>query len=253
MMRRLSTMVVMAWAFALINPAAADSADLRVLSSNGVKAAVEQLKPQLEKASGSTLSIDFSTAAALRERIEKGEAFDVAILTDDAIDALIGAGKISQPQRTRLARVGIGVGYRKGAPKPDVATAASIKQALLNAKSIAYTEAGASRPGIDRMFERLGIASQLKAKSHLTAAGAAPASVGKGESDLVLTLISEILPEPGVELAGPIPSEFQTYIGFSAAPSPRASDSQAAASLITFMKSPAAAAIYKAKGMEAAK
>jgi len=69
----------------------------------------------------------------------------------------------------------------------------------------------------------------------------------------VLTLISEILPEPGVELAGPIPSEFQTYIGFSAAPSPRASDSQAAASLITFMKSPAAAAIYKAKGMEAAK
>jgi len=105
-------MVVMAWAFALINPAAADSADLRVLSSNGVKAAVEQLKPQLEKASGSTLSIDFSTAAALRERIEKGEAFDVAILTDDAIDALIGAGKISQPQRTRLGREG---GIRSGA------------------------------------------------------------------------------------------------------------------------------------------
>jgi molybdate transport system substrate-binding protein len=252
-MRTLPMMLVMAWVTALINPAAAHAADLRVLASNGVKAAVEAMKPQLEKATGTTLSIDFSTAAALRERIEKGEAFDVAILTDDAVDALIKAGKISQAQRARLARVGIGVGYRKGAPKPDVGTAAGIKQSLLNAKSIAYTEAGASRPGIDRMFERLGIAAQLHAKSHLTAAGAAPASVGKGESALVLTLISEILPEPGVELAGPIPSEFQTYIGFSAAPSPNAAGSPAAAALITFMKSPAAAATYKAKGMETVK
>ncbi len=253
MIRKLPAMLVMALAIALIDTTAAHAADLRVLASNGVKAAVEELKPQLEKASGSTLSIDFSTAAALRERIEKGEAFDVAILTDEAMDALMRAGKISQTQRATLARVGIGVGYRKGTPKPDVGTAASIKQALLNAKSIAYTENGASRPGIDRMFERLGIAGQLHTKSHLTPAGAAPASVGKGESDLVLTLISEILPEPGVELAGPIPSEFQTYIGFSAAPSPKAAGSPAAATLITFMKSPAAAAIYKAKGMETAK
>jgi molybdate transport system substrate-binding protein len=228
-----------------------EAADVRILASNGVKAAVEELKPQLEKASGSTLSIDFSTAATLRERIEKGETFDLAILTDDAIDGLIKAGKISQTQRARLARVGIGVGYRKGAAKPDVGTAAGIKQSLLSAKSIAYTEAGASRPGIDKMFEQLGIAGQIKAKSHLTAAGAAPASVGKGESDLVLTLISEILPEPGVVLAGPIPSEFQSYIGFSAAPSPKAAGSPAVAALIKFLDGPAAASIYKVKGMEA--
>ena len=253
MMRRLPAMLVMVLAIALMDAIGAHAADLRVLASNGVKAAVEELKPQLEKASGTKLSIDFSTAAALRERIEKGEGFDVAILTDDAIDALIKAGKISQAQRARLARVGIGVGYRKRAPKPDVGTATGIKQSLLNAKSIAYTEAGASRPGIDRMFEQLGIASQLRTKSHLTAAGAAPASVGKGESDLVLTLISEILPEPGVALAGPIPSEFQTYIGFSAATSAKGAGSPAAAALITFMKSPAAAATYKAKGMETVK
>ncbi len=253
MMRMLCMRVAILSTLVLFGFSSAYAADIRVLASNGVKAAVEELKPQLEKASGRTLSIDFSTAAALRERIEKGEAFDVAILTDETMDALMRAGKISQTQRATLARVGIGVGYRKGTPKPDVGTAASIKQALLNAKSIAYTENGASRPGIDRMFERLGIAGQLHTKSHLTAAGAAPASVGKGESDLVLTLISEILPEPGVELAGPIPSEFQTYIGFSAAPSPKAAGSPAAATLITFMKSPAAAAIYKAKGMETAK
>jgi molybdate transport system substrate-binding protein len=251
MMRKLLTLLAVIMSVTLLGSASVEAADLRVLASNGVKAAVEELKPQLEKASGGTVSIDFSTTAALRERIEKGEAFDVAILTDDAIDVLIKAGKLSQAQRAKLARVGIGVGYRKGTPKPDVGTASSIKQALLDAKSIAYTEAGASRPGIDRMFGQLGIAGQLHIKSHLTAAGAAPASVGKGESDLVLTLISEILPEPGVALAGPIPSEFQTYIGFSAAPSPKTAASPAAAAVIKFLDSPTAAAIYKAKGMEA--
>jgi molybdate transport system substrate-binding protein len=251
MMRLLSTTLAMLVTVTLFGPTPARAAEIRVLASNGVKAAVEELKPQLEKATGSTLSIDFSTAAALRERIEKGETFDVAILTDEAMDALIKAGKLSPMLHPKLARVGVGVGYRKGAPKPAVGTAASIKQALLNAKSIAYTESGASRPGIDRMFERLGIVGQLHTKSHLTAAGAAPASVGKGESTLVLTLISEILPEPGVELAGPIPSEFQTYIGFSAAPSPKAAALPAAAAMIKFLDSPAAAAIYKVKGMEA--
>src|SRR5262245_2237515 len=99
MMRKLPAMLVMVLAIALMDAIDAHAADLRVLASNGVKAAVEALTPQLEKASGSTLSLDFSTTAALRERIEKGEAFDVAILTDDAVDALIKAGKISQAQR----------------------------------------------------------------------------------------------------------------------------------------------------------
>jgi len=162
-MRLLLARVAIVATMALAGCTSADAAEVRILASNGVKAAVEELRPQLEKASGTTLSIDFSTAAALRERIEKGEAFDLAILTDDAVDALIKAGKISPMQRARLARVGIGVGYRKGAAKPDISTAAGIKQSLLNAKSIAYTEAGASRPGIDKMFERLGIAGQLKA------------------------------------------------------------------------------------------
>src|SRR5689334_15878669 len=113
-MMRVCRPIAILSAVLLFGFSSAHAADLRVLASNGVKAAVEELKPQLEKASGSTLSIDFSTAAALRDRIEKGEAFDIAILTDDAIDALVKAGKVSQSQRARLARVGIGVGYRKG-------------------------------------------------------------------------------------------------------------------------------------------
>ena len=248
-MRKVITVIAVMAAAMLAAVEPARAADLRILASNGIKAAIEALKPQLEKASGSTLSIEFSTAATLRERIEKGESFDVAILTDDAMQALAKAGKVSSIQ-TSLARVGIGVGFRQGAPKPDVSTAEAIKRSLLNAKAVAYTGNGASRPAIDRMIERLGIARQMAAKSHLTAAGAAPASVGKGESDLVMTLISEILPEPGVQLAGPLPPEFQTYLGFSAAPSPKAAANASVASLIQFMKSRGAAGVYVAKGME---
>src|SRR5262245_51384648 len=128
--------------------AGASAAEIRVLASTGIQAAVEALKPQFEKASGDTLSVDFSTTATLRDRIEKGEAFDVAILTDDAIDALIKSGALDASTRAELARVGIGVAYKKGAPKPDVKDAAALKQALLGAKSVAYTGNGATRPAI---------------------------------------------------------------------------------------------------------
>ena len=126
-MRKLLTLVTVVSATTLLGFSPAQAAEIRVLASNGVKAAVEALGPQIEKASGETLSIDFNTAATLSERIEKGEAFDVAILTDAAVDALIKSGKLS-PERTKLARVGIGVGFRAGAPKPDVRTAAAISR-----------------------------------------------------------------------------------------------------------------------------
>jgi len=236
----------------LLFPAAAlQAAEIRVLASNGIKAAMEALEPQFERASGDTLTIEFSTAATLKQRIESGEAFDVAILTDDAITDLIRSGKLAPATRAELAAVGIGVGYRKGAAKPDVRTAASLKQALLNAEAIAYTGNGASRPAIDKMIAGLGIGHQLESKSHLVGPGQAPGSVAKGESDLVLTLISEILPEPGVELAGPLPSEFQAYLGMAAASGTKTGNTPAAQALIKFLDGPAAAAMYKAKGMEA--
>ena len=250
-MRKLTTTFSMFVAAVGLAAASAQAAEIRVLASNGIKAAVEELKPQLERASGSTLSIDFNTAATLRDRIEKGEAFDVAILTDEAVDALIKAGKLSPVTRTKLARVGIGVGFRKGAAKPDVRTATGIKQTLLSAKAIAYTGNGASRPAIDKMIAGLGIGHQLESKSHLVGPGQAPASVAKGESELVLTLISEILPEPGVELAGPLPSDFQSYLGFSAATGAKSAKGETAQALIKFLDGPAAASMYKVKGMEA--
>jgi molybdate transport system substrate-binding protein len=212
---------------------------------------MERMKTKFETASGDTLSIDFSTAASLKDRIEKGEAFDVAVLTDDVVDALIKSSRLSAAMRTELAAVGIGVGYRKGSATPDVRTGASLKQALLQAKSIAYTGNGASRPAIDKMIAALGIGHQMESTSHLVGPGQAPASVAKGESDLVLTLISEILPEPGVALAGPLPADFQTYLGFSAATGAKSAKAPAAQALIKFLDGPEAAAMYKAAGMEA--
>jgi molybdate transport system substrate-binding protein len=236
-------------ALSFLSAASADAAGLRVFASNGVKAAIQALTPQLEKASGGPLAIEFSTTADLRQRIEKGEPFDVAILTDDAMSALAKAGKLS-PMQTRVARVGIGVGYRKGAQKPDVTAAVALKQSLLNAKAIAYTPNGASFPTIDKLVQRLGIAKQFQQKSRLTGPGAAPAAVANGEADLVITLISEILPEPGVVLAGPLPSEFQSYLGFSAAPSPKAAADPHVAALIAFLQTAPAGAVYVAKGMQ---
>jgi molybdate transport system substrate-binding protein len=241
--------VVVVW---VLGAASADAAGLRVFASNGVKAAIQALRPELEKASGSPVAVEFSTTADLRQRIEKGETFDVAILTDDAMAALAKASKLS-PMQTKVARVGIGVGYRKGTQKPDVTSAAAVKRSLLHARWIAYTPNGASFPTIDRMVQRLGIAKQFQERSRLTGPGAAPGAVAKGDADLVITLISEILPEPGVVLAGALPSDFQSYLGFSAAPSPSASRDGHVASLIAFLKTQTAAAVYVAKGMQVAR
>jgi molybdate transport system substrate-binding protein len=218
-----------------------------------VKAAVEAMKPQFERTSGHKLSIEFTTTASLKQRIDKGEKFDVAILTDDAVSDLVKSGHLIGYKRAALARVGIGVGFRTGAPKPDIRTAAAVKQAMLNAKSVAYTREGASRPGIDKMFATLGIASAIAPKANLTGPGQSPEAVAKGESDVVLTLISEILPVPGVDLAGPLPAEFQSYISFSAAPSSDATDTNAAQALVEFLDGTGAAAAYKTAGMEAVK
>ena len=164
--------------------AAAQAAEIHVLASTGVQAAVEALKPQFEKASGDTLKVDFSTTATIRDRIDKGEAFDVAILTDEAIDALVKSGVLTAASRAELARVGMGIAYKKGAAKPDVKTAASFKQTLMSAKSVAYTGNGATRPLIDKMFDAMGITKEMQAKSNLTPPAQAPAAVAKGESEI---------------------------------------------------------------------
>lgn len=232
-------------------PAAAQNAPVRVLASNGVKAVIEELQPQCQRAIGRPLAIQFGSTTDLVKKIDAGEAFDLTMLTSDAIDQLIKTGKVA-PKAVPVARCGVGVGIRTGAPKPDIRSPEAMKRTLLRAESVTYAEDGASRLFVEEMEEQLGITSEVKAKTMLThGSGAATANVAKGKADLVLTLASEILPVHGIELVGPLPESLQGYVNFAAGIDPHSKNAEAAKSIIQFLTGPSAAAVYKSKGMEA--
>ena len=219
-----------------------------------MQGALQEIAPQCEREIGHSLAVEFNTTAALKPRIEGGEAFDLTILTSDAIDALIKEGKVAPGSRASIARAGIGVGIRKGAARPDVSTSEALKKTLLSAKSITYAQAGASRPTIDKMLAEMGIGDALKAKTLLLpGAEETTEAVASGKAELLVTLISEIQSAKGMELAGPLPKEFQTYITFAVGASPKANDSATAKAAVQCLTGAKAAGAYKAKGMEPVK
>ena len=152
----------------------------------------------------------------VKKQIENGEAFDVAILTSDVIDDLAKAAKIAAGTRTEIARCGIGIGVRAGAAKPDIKTTDALKKTLLAAKSITYAQDGASRNYILQMEDKLGIADAMKAKTILEQGSVrSNARVADRCAQMIMTLVSEILPAPGVQLVGPLPAELQHYVNFA--------------------------------------
>jgi molybdate transport system substrate-binding protein len=237
-------------AFAAGQESATQTVELRVLSSNGVKAVLEMVQPVMEQAIGRDLSIEFSTSASLKTRIEGGEAFDIAILTPSLIDALVTQGLIIADSRVTFARTGVGVGAHERAPVADVSTVEALKGTLLGASSVAMTADGQSRRISDSTFERLGIVDAMRPKIILVGPGAGPHSVAAGEVELVLTLVSEIVSVPGVQLLGPFPDEVQGYISFTAGQHPSATDTEAASDLLRFLGDPSVAAAAAANGME---
>jgi molybdate transport system substrate-binding protein len=235
---------------AFFGAGAADAAEIKVLVSNALKSTMEELVPQFEKASEHKLVITFGAAAEIKTSIEKGAAVDVAILTTAATDDLIKEGKLTAAGRADIARSGAGVAARKGAPKPDISTTEAFKHALLDAKSIAYVEAGATAPYIKSLFERLGIADQIKSKlKPQPTSNPAAKAVANGEAELGITQISEILPYAGAELVGPLPAEVQLYTVYPAAVAADTKEPDAAKALIKFLTAPAAIAVLKAKGL----
>jgi molybdate transport system substrate-binding protein len=250
-----STAVMMATALAGLGffaPAmhGAPGTPLKVLVSNGMKAAMEELGPQCERVIGRPLDMKFHSTAALKKQILTGDAFDVAIITSEAIDDLVKAGKLSAATRADLARSDLGIGIRAGAKRPDIKTAESLKQTLRKAASITYPQDGASRGYIENMFERLGIAAEVKPRIIL-APGSGPAteSVAAGKAEMVITLFSEIMPIHGVEILGALPGAFHYDVRFAAAASSAVSNAEAARAFIAFLTGPAPAPVYKAKGL----
>jgi len=234
--------LIAATALTLVSPAHAD--EITVLSTNAVKTALEDLGPKFEQNSGHKLAITWGTAAQLKAQIEKGAAFDVAIITDAGANDLVRQNKLAS--RTPLARSGIAVAIKKGAPKPDLGSAEGFKKMLLSAKSIAWVEQGASGIYLKGLFERLGVAEQIKSK--LKAVRAAGEAVANGEAEIGFTQVSEILPYAGAEVGGMLPPDLQSFTKFSIGLHNK--DSKPAEALVKFLTTQEAAAVIKAKGLE---
>ena len=232
-------------------PAATQDNALHLLVSNGMKGSMEALQGQCEEEVGRRLAIQFGSTASLKRRIEAGEAFDVTIITIEAIDDLIMKALLTSASRMAVGRSELGVGIRAGASKPDIRSVATFRQALRQAPSITYPQDGASRGYIEQMFGRLGIADDVKSKIIL-APGSGPAtdSVAAGKAAMVLTLFSEIVPAHGVEILGPFPGVYQSDIRFGAAASAQSTQADAATALIAFLAGPKVTAVLKARGID---
>ena len=223
---------------------------LRVYSSNGVRVVLQELKPQIEQAVGQRLAFEFSTSRTLTDRLAADEAFDVAVLTPRLLDELTEQQKIVPESRKEFAQVGIGVASRRGTPVKPVGTLDELRQTFVEAESVAFGASGQSRRTNEASFEVLGISDEMRAKTRLTGPGEAPVLVADGEIELVLSLVSELLREPGIQFLGPLPAEVQGYIDFEAGVSTGAADPNAAAAFIGFLSTPAFIASLQRHGLE---
>jgi molybdate transport system substrate-binding protein len=232
--------------------ASAQTSEVHVLASNGIKAVLEDLRAQGEHAIGEKITVDYKPSANLKQDIDAGAQFDVVIVTADGVGELTKEGKTVGGEGTPISRVGVGIGIRKGAPRPDISTPEAMKRALLATKAISYGPVGASLPYITKMMETLGIADTMKPKTVLLKnSDEINEAVADGKVDFGMTLVSEILPATGVELLGPFPEQFQGYVRFNAAVGTGAKNPGAANALIQFLAGPDAAASIKARGMQA--
>ena len=236
--------------------ATASAATLTVLTTGAFKQVAVALSSLYESRSGNTIKLDNDTAGALAKRIEAGAHFDVVILTPDLIKELVAKNKVHADSVANLAQVGIGVMVPAGTPAPSIDTVAHFKQALLDAKSVAYIDpasGGSSGIYIVKLFAQWGIAQQIDAKAVKVKGGSVAEHVVDGEAVLGIHQISEILPTKGVTLVGPLPAEIQNYTVYTSALSNTSAEPAAARAFLQLLTGPDAARLIKEKGMEAAK
>lgn len=237
----------------LAQPVAA--AELQVVSSGGFAPAYRALALEYERVSGDTLKIQWGpsmgdTPNAVPARLARGEKLDVVIMVGAALDDLIKQGKVLPDSKVVLARSSIGVAVKAGTPKPDIGTAEAVKQALLAAKSIAYSDSASGVYISTRMFQRLGIAAQMEGKARKIPATPVGEIVAKGEAELGFQQIAELKAVEGIDLVGPLPPELQQVTLYSAGIVAGSHDPAAARKLLEFLASPAAAPAIAATGLE---
>jgi molybdate transport system substrate-binding protein len=250
----LSTVIVLGLAlFGITTGSTARAAEIKLLSASALHPAIDALIPDFEKSSGHKVTVAYGTAGAVADRVQKGEAADIVTSSVPMIDRLQAQGKVVAGDRVIIAKVGVGVFVRKGAAKPDISSADAFKRSMLAARSIAYPDpagGGASGIYVASLLERLGIAAEMKPKTKLSTLETLYASVASGDVEIGFNQVSEILAQPTVELAGPLPSEIQNYTQFAPGIITGSSQTDAARALVTFLSSPAAQTVLKAKGFE---
>jgi len=228
-------------------PMAANAADLKVLIGGGLAASLKELAPQFEKATGHRLDMTFAATPELIKLSTSGP-FDAGVVPIDVMKNEAARAKFANEHDT-IARAGFGVAVKSGAPKPDVSTPDAFKTALLKASSISFLPASAAGGYVQKVFDRLGIADEMKAKTKAAAApGDIPKAVASGDAELGIFLIS-VLIAPDVDIAGPFPGDLQQDLVFVGAVAADSKSPEAAKAFLKFLKSPEAATVFKAKGV----
>lgn len=238
---------------ALALSAVSHAAELKILTAGAFKSVLVAYAPAFEQQSGHKLIIDNDTAGGLVRRIRAGEAFDVAVLTNPALDDLARSGEVAAA-KVPVARVGVGVAVKRGAPLPDISTTAAFTQALLNARAVATIDpaaGGTSGIYLAQLFERLGIADRIKPKAVLVPGGYTADKLVSGEADIAVQQMSELVAVPGAQVVGPLPADIQSYTIYSVSAGSAARDRAAAQQLIAALQSDAVRGLLADRGLAA--
>ena len=226
------------------------AAEIKLLASAAIREAYLELIPEFEKTTGNKVVAQWAGTPDIQKRIAGGEAADLVILGSSGTDDLIRQGKLVPDSRANFVKSGIGVAVRDGAPKPDISSAGAVKAAVLAAKSVAYS-AGASGAYIVTLFQRMGIADEVKAKTAAVKPGEpVGAVIARGDAELGFQQVSELVPVKGIQYVGPLPAEIQNITVFSGGVHSAAAEPEAAAALVKFLTAPAAVAIISKHNLE---
>jgi molybdate transport system substrate-binding protein len=256
LLRRLIVPVyALLFAFSQIVASIAEAAEIKILSSTGVQTIMEDLGPMFERATGHKLTMSFATTVAIMKRVQDGESADVVIAFPSRLESLVAEGKAVAGSVIVVARSGIGVAVRKGAPKPNISSPESLTRTLLAAKSIAYANPARGSPSgthFAKVIDRLGITNEMKPKTVFPKSGLVGVLALNGEAEIAVQQIPELLQVDGIDLVGPLPSELQATFVYAAVIMNSAKDVAGTKALFDFLHTSDVEALLKAKGFEPA-
>jgi len=251
--RRTALIVTGLFAALFISARCSGAAEIRVLSAAAAQVPERELAADFAKETGNQVSFTFGSPGTIQQKVAAGETFDLLVMPSAAIDALDKAGKLVPGSRMALARVGVGVAVREGAPKPDLSTPEAFRKTLLDARTVTYSDSstgGLSGLSVEKLLAKLGIAEAVKAKAILRSDG--QQLIADGKVEIGLYNVSEIPRVKGVVLAGPAPAAVQVYIDYDAAVPATNASPEAALSFLKFLSRPAARPRWEAAGLEMA-